>query len=184
MARKIRYGIAISQEILGEGAPVPFQGGIAEGMAKAAAMGFDCVELHIRNPLSFDAKALVRISHETGVRIAAIGTGLEYGKNGLSLTSDDPAIRAQALQRMREHIDLAAHFGAVVFLGLIRGNAASERDTLNIWIVLRSSLFPSQPMRPKRRCLPGWSRLPIIFRTCSIRPTKRSIFLRAPALNQ
>ena len=42
MARKIRYGIAIAQEILGEGAPVPFQGDILEGMAKAAAMGFDC----------------------------------------------------------------------------------------------------------------------------------------------
>lgn len=77
MARKIRYGIAISQEILGEGASVPFQGGIPEGMAKAAAMGFDCVELHIRNPLSFDPKALARSSSETGVRIAAIGTGLE-----------------------------------------------------------------------------------------------------------
>ena len=126
MARKISYGIAISQEILGEGTSVPFQGGIAEGMAKAAAMGFDCVELHIRNPSGFDPKDLARISAETGVGIAAIGTGLEYGKHGLSLTSDDPAVRAAALQRMREHIDLAAHFGAVVFLGLIRGKCGSK----------------------------------------------------------
>jgi len=126
MVRKIQYGVAISQEILGEGAPVPFQGGIAESMAKAAAMGFDCVELHIRNPSSFDVKELARLSDETGVRIAAIGTGLEYGKNGLSLTSDDQSVRAKAAERMREHIDLASHFGAVVFLGLIRGKCGSK----------------------------------------------------------
>ena len=126
MARKVSYGVAISQEMLGEGASVPFQGGVHEGMVKAAAMGFDCVELHIRNPASFEAKALARSSEETGVRIAAIGTGLEYGMNGLSLTSDDPSVRVKAAERMREHIDLAAHFGAVVFLGLIRGKCGTR----------------------------------------------------------
>ena len=136
MDRKIRYGIAISQEILGEGAPVPFQGSIPEGMAKAAAMGFDCVELHIRNPSGIDLDGLRRVSGDTGIKIAAIGTGLEYALNGLNLTSDDPSIREQAARRMREHIDFAAHFGAVVFLGLIRGKCgvkarlAEYRDRL------------------------------------------------------
>jgi len=142
MARKIQYGVAISQEVLGEGAPVPFQGGIPESMAKAAAMGFDCVELHIRNPSSFDAKELARLSDETGVRIAAIGTGLEYGKNGLSLTSDDLSIRRKAAERMREHIDLAAHFGAVVFLGLIRGTCGSKARTPEYLDRLAEQLAP------------------------------------------
>jgi sugar phosphate isomerase/epimerase len=124
--RKVSYGVAVSHEVLGEGASVPLQGGIAEGMATAAALGFECVELHIRNPGEFDPKALARLSAETGVRIAAIGTGLEYSLNGLSLTSDDPIVREKAAQRMREHIDLAAHFGAVVFLGLIRGKCGRK----------------------------------------------------------
>jgi sugar phosphate isomerase/epimerase len=123
--RKVSYGIAISHEILGASAPVPFQGGIPEGIAKAAEMGFDCVELHIRNPADFDPKALARNSQESGVRIAAIGTGLDYSLNGLTFTSDDPSIRARAAERMREHIDLAAHFGAVVFLGLMRGKCGT-----------------------------------------------------------
>jgi len=126
MTRKVSYGVAVSQEILGEGAPVPFQGGLHKGMAKAAAMGFDCVELHVRNPLDIDLESLAHSSATTGVRIAAIGTGLEYGLNGLSLTSDDHSVRARAAQRMREHIDLAAHFGAVVFLGLIRGKCGCK----------------------------------------------------------
>lgn len=126
MTRNVSYGVAVSEEVLGEAAPVLFQGGIDAGMATAAAMGFDCVELHIRNPNDFEPAALARTAARTGVRIAAIGTGLEYGLNGLSLTSDDPAIREKALQRMREHIDLAAHFGAVVFLGLIRGKCGRK----------------------------------------------------------
>jgi len=142
MSSKIRYGIAISQEILSEGAPVPFQGGIAEGMAKAATMGFDCVELHIRNPASFDPELLARYSDETGVRIAAIGTGLEYGFNGLSLTSDDPSIREKAAERMREHIDLAAHFGAVVFLGLIRGKCGTRARLTEYLDRLADQLVP------------------------------------------
>lgn len=119
--RKVQYGVAVSEEVLGESAPVPFQGGIAEGMARASAMGFDCVELHIRNPADIDPAEVLRVSERTGVRVAAIGTGLEYSRNGLSLTSEDPAVRLGAAARMREHIDFAAHFGAVVFLGLIRG---------------------------------------------------------------
>ena len=68
MNKRVSFGVAISQEVLGEAASVPLQGGIAEGMAAAAALGFDCVELHIRNPGDFDAKALARLSAETGVR--------------------------------------------------------------------------------------------------------------------
>jgi sugar phosphate isomerase/epimerase len=155
MPRKIRYGIAISQEILGEGASVPFQGGIPEGMAKAAAMGFDCVELHIRNPSDFNPEVLARTSKETGMRIAAIGTGLEYGKNGLSLTSDDPSVRVKAAERMREHIDLAAHFGAVVFLGLIRGKCGSKARHAEYLDRLADQLVPLAAYAAERKVPTG-----------------------------
>lgn len=140
--RKVSYGVAIAQEVLGEGVPVPFQSGLREGMEKAAALGFDCVEIHIRSPLDFDPTALLRASQETGVRIAAIGTGLEYGRNGLSLTAEDPSVRAKAVERMREHIDLAATFGAVVFLGLIRGKCGCKARLPEYLDRLAQSLVP------------------------------------------
>ena len=126
MARRVSFGVTVSEEMLGEGAPVLFQGGIVAGMEKAAALGFDSVEIHIRNPQELDPQALLGACARTGVRIAAIGTGLEFGKNGLNLTSDDPEMRQRATARMREHIDLAAHFGAVVFFGLIRGRCGQR----------------------------------------------------------
>lgn len=155
MDRKIRYGIAISQEILGEGAPVPFQGGIPEGMAKAAAMGFDCVELHVRNPAEIDVDGLRRLASDTGIQIAAIGTGLEYALNGLSLTSDDPAIREKAASRMREHIDLASHFGAVVFLGLIRGKCGAKARLAEYRDRLAAELAPLAAYAQKKKVPTG-----------------------------
>ena len=126
MARTINYGVAIAEEVLGEGASVPLQGGTEAGMEKAAALGFDCVEIHLRDAARIDPEDWKRLAARYGLRIAAIGTGLEYGMNGLSLTSDDPAIRAKAAAKMRDFIDLAAPFGAVVFLGLIRGKCGKK----------------------------------------------------------
>jgi len=155
VARSVAFGVAVSEEILGDGASVPIQGGIADGMATAAALGFDCVELHLRTPTEFDATALARLAAETGLRIAAIGTGLEYSLNGLSLTSDDPVIRERAAARMRQHIDLAAPLGAVVFLGLIRGKCGRRARLADCLDRLAEQLAPLAAYAAERRVPTG-----------------------------
>ena len=124
--KKMRFCIAISEEVLGDSNPVPFQGGLENAIIKASRMGFDSVELHIRNPVSFDAAALKKTAYEYGISVSAIGTGLEYALCGLSLTAPDESIREKMRQRYKEHIDFASHFGAVVFVGLNRGKAPSR----------------------------------------------------------
>ncbi|HCM28253.1 MAG: hypothetical protein A2Z99_01785 [Treponema sp. GWB1_62_6] len=182
MARKISYGIAISQEVLGEGASVPLQGGIPEGMAKAALMGFDSVELHIRNPADFDPEALARSSRETGIRIAAIGTGLEYGKNGLCLTSEDPAVREKAAERMREHIDLAARFGAVVFLGLIRGKCGVRARMAEYLDRLADQLAPLAAYAAERKVPTGFEPVAYYFSDLLNSTDETLEFLSRPGL--
>jgi len=124
-SRKVRYCVAVSNEILGEGSPVPLQGDFDRTFAEASRLGFDSVELHIRNPESYDAGELAALCSKHGLRIDALGTGLEYGMNKHCLTSPDPANRAEMARRLRVYIDLAARFGAVVFIGLLRGKAPS-----------------------------------------------------------
>jgi sugar phosphate isomerase/epimerase len=182
MTRKVGYGVAISQEILGEAAPVPFQGGIAEGMAAAAALGFDCVELHIRNPRDFDPAALAAAADAAGVRIAAIGTGLEYGMNGLSLTSDDASVREKALQRMREHIDLAAHFGAVVFLGLIRGKCGKKARLAEYLDRLATHLVPLADYAAEKQVPTGLEPVAYYFSDLLNTTEETLAFLERPGL--
>ena len=125
MKRRLSYGVAISEENLGDGGSVLLQGGLERSMRKAAELGFDSVEFHIRDPLKLDASRLSETAARLGLRVAAIGTGLEFGLNGLSLTSEDAQVRASMVARVKEHIDFAMGFGAVVFLGLIRGKCPS-----------------------------------------------------------
>jgi sugar phosphate isomerase/epimerase len=130
MNRKVKYSIAVSNEILGDGALVPLQGDIEGSLKTAAELGFDAVEYHLRNPETIDVKALKGLTEKYGIAISAIGTGLEYSLNGNTFTSPDPAIRKRTGDKFRTFIDLAAEFGACVFLGLCRGKSPTfaERE--------------------------------------------------------
>ncbi len=117
--RPVPFGVKISEELLGDAAPVLSQGGIVAGIEDAARTGYDAAELHVRDPRSLDVAAIRSAARAAGVTVSAIGTGLEYTKNGLSMTSDDPAIRERMNDRFREHIELAADFAATAGVTLV-----------------------------------------------------------------
>ena len=100
---------------------VAFKGDFEANVAKIAGWGYNGVELAIRDPGLVNADDLERVVSAYGLKIPAIGTGQAWGEEGLSLTSDNPAIRSAAIERLKCHIDLARRFDAVIILGLIRG---------------------------------------------------------------
>lgn len=115
--------LAVSEEKLGDNAPVLFQDGIIKGMRSARELGFSAVEIHIRNPGQIDADSLLTAEKNLDIKICAIGTGLEYGLNKLSFTSGDAEVRQKTGERFKEHIKLAQKLNASVFVGLCRGTA-------------------------------------------------------------
>ena len=100
---------------------VAFKGDFEANLAKIAGWGYNGVELAIRDPRLVNADELEKIISSSGIRVPAIGTGQAWGEEKLSFTSDDPAIRAAAVERIKSHIPLAARFNAIIILGLIRG---------------------------------------------------------------
>jgi sugar phosphate isomerase/epimerase len=68
-----------------------------------------------------DSGELKRVVGGHGLAVPAIGTGQAWGEEKLSFTSDDASVREAAVQRIKNHIPLAARFEAVIILGLIRG---------------------------------------------------------------
>jgi len=100
---------------------VAFKGDFEANVAKIASWGYDGVELAVRDPAMVNAGRLERVISEQGLTVPAIGTGQAWGEEGLSFTSDDPAVRAAAIERITSHVPLAAHLDAIVILGLIRG---------------------------------------------------------------
>ncbi len=104
-----------------EFAAATFKGDFAANVARIAAMGYDGVELAIRDPRLVDADDLVRVLDANRLVVPAIGTGQAWGEEGLSLTDPVPAIRAAATARLKSQLPLAARLGSVVIVGLLRG---------------------------------------------------------------
>jgi len=86
-----------------------------------AGLGFDGVEVAVRDPSLVSADAIARDALALGVTIPAIGTGQAYLEEGLALTSPDAARREETERRLLAQVELAAHLGALVIVGLIHG---------------------------------------------------------------
>ncbi len=115
---------------------VAIKGALADGMRKMAELGYDGVELAVRDPAMVDAEEAKTLAAEFGVEIPALGTGQAYGEEGLSFTSPDADIRSRAAKRIRAHVELAEKLGAMVIIGLIRGTLVEgvERKQAVTWM--------------------------------------------------
>ena len=98
-----------------------FSGSLAQNIADIAVMGYDGVELAIRDPMLVDVDALEALTREHGLRVPAIGTGQAWGEEKLSFTDPDESVRRAAIERVKSHVPLAARFNAVIIIGLVRG---------------------------------------------------------------
>lgn len=124
----MKLALVVSIEETGFGA-VAVHGRWDQGVRMAASLGYDAVELAVRDPAAIDRKVVYGVVRESGLSVAAIGTGQAYLKDGLSLTGDDAGIRALASERIAAHTHLALEFGASTIVGLIRGRVTRDRST-------------------------------------------------------
>ncbi len=114
-----------------------FKGDLEDNLAAIAALGYQGVELAIREPAALDQDALLAAVERHGLSISAIGTGQAWGEEGLSFTDPEAEVRERAVDRIAGHMPLAARAGAVVILGLIRGRVRSgvEPGKAMDWLV-------------------------------------------------
>jgi sugar phosphate isomerase/epimerase len=100
---------------------VAFVGDLEQNMGRLARMGYDGVELGIRDPQAIDPAALSAMLAQHGLSCPVISTGQAWIEEELSFTSPDPKVRQAAVERISQHIALAAKMNTMVMLGLIRG---------------------------------------------------------------
>lgn len=98
-----------------------FKGELDANLRHIADMGYDGVELAIRDPRLIDVEAVGRSLDAAGLVVPAIGTGQAWAEEGLSFVNANAAVRQAAIDRVCSHVPLAARWGAVIIIGLIRG---------------------------------------------------------------
>ncbi len=117
----MRSSVTISLVPEARGGPFVFWDDLADGLHKAARLGFDGVEVFAPGPQAFPGAELRRLLDETGLKLAAAGTGGGWVIRKLTLTHADAGMRAQAVQFVRAMIDCAGPFGAPVIIGSMQG---------------------------------------------------------------
>jgi sugar phosphate isomerase/epimerase len=106
-------------------------------VARIAALGYDGVELAVRDPGLVDTGQVKATLAKQHLAVPAIGTGQAWGEEGLSFTNPNPAVRRRAVERVKRHVEFADEFDALVILGLIRGKVSPEvgREQAERWLI-------------------------------------------------
>lgn len=104
--------------------PILFAGDLLDGMAQAADAGYVAVELHLGriSPQSVDRIRCKLTQH--CLALSTICTGRSYLEEGLCFAHDDPAVRQQAVRRVRETIDAFCDLQPLkpmIVIGLLKG---------------------------------------------------------------
>lgn len=92
-------------------------------------LGYDGVELSIRDPKMLRANLIEDVLNKTSLDLSAIGTGQMFAEEGLSLSSLEKSRRKKSVERINEHINMASSFNSQVIIGLARGRRNHPQDS-------------------------------------------------------
>jgi sugar phosphate isomerase/epimerase len=84
-------------------------GTFEEKARKAAALGYDGIELMVRDPADLGWAAVKATLDAAGLEVPQVVTGELFGADGLCLATADDDLYQRAEARLRSVIDLAAY---------------------------------------------------------------------------
>ena len=102
-------------------APILLKGDVSSNIIRAAALGYQGIEVHMRETARLEYDEIKKTSDDCGVAIAAVVTGRLYTQGRASLTDDRPYVTDSAMKGMRTYISIAAHLGSDIIIGWAKG---------------------------------------------------------------
>lgn len=124
----IRSAITLSLVPQAKGGPFVFWDGIQDACRTAAQLGFDGIEIFPAETEALDIESIRSALAESGLEVAAFGTGSGWVKHQLRFTDPDAAVRERAISFAAQVIDFAALFGAPAIIGSMQGRADAGVD--------------------------------------------------------
>lgn len=107
--------------------PALFSGGTEENISRIKALGYDGVDLFIRDPHDPATDKTIALLKQYELGVGAIMPAALAGE-GLFLSDVNPEIRKEAIRRIGEIVEIAGEVGGMVSLGLVRGNKTEQES--------------------------------------------------------
>mgnify|MGYP006422052007 FL=1 len=145
----IKSAITVSLVEEARGGPFVYWDGLADACEKAAALGFDAIEIFAPSPDAVDPDELNVLLERHNLQVAAVGTGAGMVKHGLCLTDPDPAKREEAKSFIRSIIDFGGPYGAPAIIGSMQGKWGGDLDLDGALALLREALDELGPYAAK-----------------------------------
>src|SRR5262245_28185710 len=117
----MKVGCVICGPDVANGPLALLSGTFEEKAQKAAVLGYDGIELMVRDPAGLDWRHVKRTLDGAGLQTPQRVTGELFGADGLRLLTADAELYRRAVQRTQSVIDLASFLGAMVNIGRLRG---------------------------------------------------------------
>jgi sugar phosphate isomerase/epimerase len=132
----MKSAITVSLVTQAKGGPFVFWNGLADACEKAAALGFDAIEIFPPAANALDIAEVQGLLDHHQLKVAAIGTGGGWLIHKWTLTHPDAAIRKQAREFIRAVVDVAGGFGAPTILGSMQGRSDGDvtREQALAWL--------------------------------------------------
>jgi 5-keto-L-gluconate epimerase len=111
------------------------EGTFEEKVDKAARLGYDGIELMVRDPAALNWQHVKRTLQQAGLEVPQIVTGELFGADGLCLVTADADLYRRAEDRTRSVIDLAKYLGAMVNIGRLRGQLGLLGEVSDPWAI-------------------------------------------------
>jgi sugar phosphate isomerase/epimerase len=111
---------------------------LAHNLKKLSKLGYQGVELAIRNPAEVDSKKVKTLCNKYNLEMIATGTGQAWGEEKISLTDPNEETRKKAVERIKSHVNFVSEFGGgQIIIGLIRGMYRDDinKDTSRDWLI-------------------------------------------------
>lgn len=136
----MKSAVTISVVEQARGGPFVYHDDIDIGCEKAAALGFDAVELFTPGPHALEDIDLQGLLDQHGLELAAVGTGAGMVVHGFNLCDPDAGKREEAITFIKAIVDMGAPYGAPGILGSMQGRHTAEVDKTTALGYLREGL--------------------------------------------
>lgn len=109
-------------------APIVLTGGITDNMIRAAMMGYQGLEIHMRETTVLDYEKIAQVSQEYNIGVSAVVTGRLNTEGKVSLIDDRPYVSEAAIEGLRAYTLMASKLKTDLIIGWVKGNIPPAGD--------------------------------------------------------